>query len=85
MIATPGGVLFFCNPASDKRELLTVRRSDDGGKTWARAMVLEEGASAYSSLALLTDGRLGVLFERGDRISFASIPSHEEGPLGTFC
>lgn len=90
MLAVPragakgGEVLFFCNPASDKREMLTVRRSDDGGATWTASFVLEEGASAYSSLQLLGDGRLGVLYERADRISFASIPSHKEGPLGVF-
>jgi len=35
-------LLFFCNPSSDRREMLTVRRSDDGGATWSRALVLEE-------------------------------------------
>jgi len=31
-----------------------------------------------------SDGALGVLYERGDRISFAKIPSHPDGPLGVF-
>ena len=61
-----------------------VRRSDDGGATWRLAYVLEEGPSAYSSMGLLSDGQLGVLYERGDRISFARIPSHPNGPLGEF-
>ena len=78
------GVLFFCNPSSDRREMLTVRRSDDGGKTWARALLLEEGASAYSCMGLTHDGFLGVLYERGHQISFARIPSHPDGPLGAF-
>jgi len=78
------GVLFFCNPSSDRREMLTIRRSDDGGASWSSAYCLEEGASAYSSLGLCSDGALGVLYERGDRISFAKIPPHPSGPLGDF-
>ena len=63
--------------------MLTLRVSHDGGRTWAESFCLEEGPSAYSSLAMLSDGRLGVLYERADRISFASIPSTVRGPLGT--
>ncbi len=51
------GILFFCNPACERREMLTVRRSDDCGTTWATDLVLEEGPSAYSSMALLGDGQ----------------------------
>ena len=64
--------------------MLTVRRSDDGGATWASAFCLEEGPSAYSSMGLTHDGYLGVLYERGGQISFARIPSHAKGPLGLF-
>ena len=31
------GILFFSNPSSDRREMLTIRRSDDGGMTWSRS------------------------------------------------
>ena len=79
------GCLFFCNPSSDRREMLTIRRSDDGGATWCKAFVLEDGPSAYSSMDLTHDGCLGVLYERGGQISFARIPSHADGPLGVFC
>ena len=59
--------LFFCNPASHaRRELLTVRRSDDGGQTWPRSFVLEEGGAAYCSLGLLSSGALCVMYERAD-------------------
>jgi sialidase-1 len=78
------GIVFFCNPSSDRREMLTVRRSDDGGATWSRAFCLEEGPSAYSCLGLTHDGYLGVLYERGGQISFARIPSAPDGPLGVF-
>ena len=61
-----------------------LRRSLDGGATWGASLVVEEGPSAYSALQLLANGRLGVLYERADRISFATIPSHPDGPLGAF-
>ena len=47
-LASDGGTLFFCNPSSDRREMLTVRRSDDGGKSWSQAFCLEQGARAYA-------------------------------------
>ena len=83
--ADASGIVFFCNPSSDRREMLTVRRSDDGGHTWSHGFLLEEGASAYSCMGLTHDGCLGVLYERGSQISFARIPSAPDGPLGVFC
>jgi sialidase-1 len=61
-----GGVL-FSNPASTKRERLTVRLSTDECKTWAHAKVLHEGPAAYSCLAVLPDGTIACLYERGDK------------------
>jgi sialidase-1 len=79
------GIVLFCNPSSDRREMLTVRRSDDRGATWRCSFLLEEGAAAYSCLGLTHDGCLGVLYERGNVISFARIPSAHDAPLGVFC
>lgn len=47
-----GGSVFFSNQASaTSRSHLTVRRSDDGGRTWKAKLELQEGKSAgYSSL-----------------------------------
>ena len=53
-----------------RRAGLTVRRSRDGGETWPAAATVVWGSSAYSDLAALPDGRIGVLFERRRRISF---------------
>lgn len=66
----------FCNPASLKRERLTVRWSPDGGRTWPFARVLNEGPSGYSDLAALPGGAIGCLYECGEtayheRIGFA--------------
>jgi sialidase-1 len=64
--STPGRVsLLFSNPAGTTRAALTVRRSDDGGKTWPRSCLLHGGPSAYSCLMILPDGRVGCLYERG--------------------
>ncbi|MCP4092710.1 MAG: hypothetical protein GY747_04605 [Planctomycetes bacterium] len=71
--------LVFCNPNSTKRENLTVKVSFDGGNTWPIARVLHAGPTAYSSLTILPQGGLGVLYERGikgayEGISFAALP-----------
>jgi sialidase-1 len=68
-----GDGLLFSNPASTRRERMTVRRSDDGGKTWPFARVLHEGPAAYSCLAALPDGTLACLYERGERDPYETI------------
>jgi sialidase-1 len=65
--------LLFANPASTKRERLTVRLSEDEGATWPVARVVHEGPAAYSSLVALPDRTIGLLFERGDRSPYESI------------
>jgi sialidase-1 len=66
--------LLFCNPAVPQgRHHLTVRLSTDDGKTWPHARLICEGSSAYSSLAVLPEGEIGLLYERDDykRLAFA--------------
>ena len=66
--------LLFSNPASTRRERMTVRLSYDEGQTWPIARVVYEGPAAYSCLTRLPDDRIGLLYERDDyaRIMFAS-------------
>ncbi len=67
--------LLFSNPASKSgRKRMTVRLSHDEGKTWPLSRVIYEGPAAYSCLAALPDGQIGLLYERDDygKISFAS-------------
>lgn len=78
---TPDGRdwLLFANPASNKRDNLTVRISRDGGRSWQDSRTIHAGPTAYSSMALTPDGQLGLLYECGDRhpyqaIRFARIP-----------
>lgn len=71
--------LFFSNPASTRRERLTVRGSRDQGKTWSAGQVVHEGPAAYSCLAPLKRDRIGCLYECGEvsayeRIVFTSLP-----------
>jgi len=65
--------LLFANPASVRRERLTVRLSYDEGSTWLIARVVHEGPAAYSSLVVLPDRSIGLLFERGDRSPYERI------------
>ncbi|MDQ8168493.1 MAG: argininosuccinate lyase [Gemmatimonadota bacterium] len=78
LIRTPGGALLFSNTADrTARQRLTVRKSCDGGATWPVSRVLEPGAAAYSTMAVLPDGDVGVLFERGAyaAISYVRLPA----------
>jgi sialidase-1 len=72
--------LIFSNPEPNPgkgRSRLTVRASEDGGRTWPIVRLMHEGPAAYSTPAVLPDGRLGLLYECGEqhtyeRIRFAS-------------
>jgi sialidase-1 len=69
----PRCLLMFSNPASTRREKLTLRMSPDEGRTWTDGNVLHAGPSAYSCLAVLSDGSIGCLYERGDRRPYETI------------
>ncbi len=51
--------------SSDDRENGTIMLSRDGGETWPVRRTVYEDGFAYSSLAILPDGRIGLFFERG--------------------
>ncbi len=73
----PRDILLFSNPAVPKgRNHLTVRMSGDFGKTWPHARLVCEGSSAYSSLAQLPEGDIGLLYERNDykQLTFTRFP-----------
>ena len=57
--------LLFSNAKStEARENLTVRLSYDEGKTWTQGKTIYPGPAAYSSLTVLENGDVGVLFEK---------------------
>jgi sialidase-1 len=62
----------FANPASTKRERMTVRISKDEAASWAISRVVDEGPSAYSSLVEIGED-LGLLYERGTRTAYEEI------------
>ncbi len=66
--------LLFSNPASPTDRIdLTVRLSYDSGKTWPVSRLLNPGRSAYSNLAILPDGSIACLYERGKSIPYETI------------
>lgn len=68
LIRHPDGLLFFSNPASPKQRVaLTVRASSDNGKTWSKGRLIDPRPSSYSSMTVLNDGSIGVLYECGPR------------------
>lgn len=62
------GEVLVCTLLDDERarRRLVLRYSRDDGATWSDAVVLDAGAAAYSVIAELADGSLGVLYEAGD-------------------
>lgn len=58
-------VLIFSNLKSkNSRENLSIRISYDEGKNWSAGKTIYSGSSAYSSMTILTNGDIGILFER---------------------
>merc|ERR1712194_857979 len=77
-LAAIGESVFFSNPADPGgRDKISVRRSDDGGKTWPVSLVIQDGGSAgYSSLvkgSIVDASHSGLLYEStaGGCIDFA--------------
>ncbi|WP_277481617.1 sialidase family protein [Catalinimonas alkaloidigena] len=59
--------LLFSNLKSEEgRRNLNVRVSYDEGQSWTEGKVIYPGEAAYSSLTILKDGKIGLLFEKDD-------------------
>lgn len=59
-------LLFAHANAAQARKNLTVRVSYDEGATWTPGKTIYAGESAYSSLTMLSNGDIGLLFEKDD-------------------
>ena len=68
-----GGQLLFANPASTRRENMTVRLSPDGGRTWTASRTLHPGPAAYSDLSVLPDGDVCCLYEAGEQHPYETL------------
>jgi sialidase-1 len=63
--------LLFSDPSNPNHRLnMTVRISYDEGRTWPVAKVIKEGPGGYSSMTVLPDGSIGLVYESG---SFSTI------------
>lgn len=63
-----GGIhaLFFSNAASSSSRInMTIRMSTDDGQTWPKRYQVHPGPSAYSDIVMVTDEKIGILFEGG--------------------
>ena len=59
-----GKYLLFSNCKSpNRRHNLYVRASRDSGETWSEGFCVEPMGAAYSDMALMPDGKLGVIYE----------------------
>ena len=57
-------ILLFSNISNrKKRENLTIKLSYDEGISWPKHKTIYSGSAAYSSLSILKNGEIGVLFE----------------------
>lgn len=66
--------LLFSNPdCMTERKDMTIKQSDDNGKTWRVALKLSDRPAAYSDMAVLRDGGVGILYETGDKNPYSRI------------
>lgn len=76
-IARYGKVLLFSNCNSPTRRAnLYLRASIDDGRTWSDGVCVEPQGAAYSDIALLPNGDIGILYEGAgyDTIVFTTVP-----------
>ncbi len=70
----PYSALLFANPDSKTaRERMTVRVSFDEGQTWPYKRKIDDRPAAYSCMAILPNGDIGMLYETGDTSSIADL------------
>lgn len=76
---TNGQIICTHNHDQDLRRKTVVKRSFNGGKTWPEAVLLEIGSSEYSTACELSDGSIGILFERNaySEIIFCRVQNSE--------
>jgi hypothetical protein len=71
------GKLYFSNPNSGNRDTMTLRVSEDGGKTWPRSIIYDPRPCAgYSSTCPVNGDSIGIIYEseNSDYHYFVRIP-----------
>jgi len=67
-------LLVLSNNDTEKgRRNMTLKLSDDNGKTWEHKKLIHEGPSAYSCLTILPNGNIGLLYESGEKSPYEGI------------
>ena len=69
----PGNRILFSCPNGGSRNRMSIWSSTDEARTWSEPKLVYEGPSAYSDMTRLTDGRMGLLFEKGVTSPYESI------------
>ena len=66
--------LVFSNPANrDSRANLTLRLSNDNGKSWSKKVVVHQGPSAYSDIVWINKKKIGIFYEGGEKSPYEGI------------
>ena len=66
LLALPDGTLLFSYIKEEKKRAgLTLAASRDDGETWTDILTVQPGAAAYSTMVLLKNGDVGILYEDG--------------------
>ena len=75
--------LYYSGPSSPVEwHNMTVKRSEDGGATFPRAVVIYDGPSSFSSLTTLHGANeLGLLFEHSTAVTNDQLTSPAVGAL----
>jgi len=67
-------IMMFLNPSDEKSRInMTLKLSEDLGKSWVKSKVLFSGPSAYSDMVVLKGGDIGCLFEAGIKSPYEGI------------
>ena len=66
--------LVFSNPSHTSRRVnMTVKVSNDDGRTWSSSRTVHPGPSAYSDMVSLPNGDVGILYEGGHQKPYEGI------------
>ena len=64
----------FSNPASkSRRSHMTIRASLDNCRSWTGGKLIHEGPAAYSCLTVMPDGKIGLLYEAGEKDPYETL------------
>ncbi len=65
-------ILFSC-PNADTRSRISLWSSSDEAATWSAPKLIYEGPSAYSDMALISPGKVAMIYERGTAKAYETI------------